>query len=184
MPRWPALVAAALLASASSAAAQARVLSPDRRNQVTVAIREGKLYYSVQRDGRPVILPSLLGFEFRGAPPLRDSLRLTDSARTTVDETWTQPWGQVARVRDHHHELKLGVAETRPPGRRFTLAVRAFDDGIGFRYEFPAQPALGEFVITAELTEFALADNARAWSIPSNRPRLDRSEQLYTSGPV
>ena len=61
---------------------------------------------------------------------------------------------------------------------------RAFDDGIGFRYEFPEQPGLGAFEITDELTEFALADNARAWWIPSDRPRMDRSEMLYSSGPV
>ena len=62
--------------------------------------------------------------------------------------------------------------------------MRAFDDGIGFRYELPEQPGLGAFEITEELTEFALADNARAWWIPSNWPRKDRSEELYSSGPV
>ena len=101
-----------------------------------------------------------------------------------MDETWTQPWGEVARVRDHHNELSVSVVEAAAPGRQFTLRVRAFDDGIGFRYEFPAQPGLGEFEITDELTEFALADNARAWWIPSNWPRKDRSEELYSSGPV
>jgi alpha-glucosidase len=76
------------------------------------------------------------------------------------------------------------VEETAAPGRRFTLRVRAFDDGVGFRYEFPEQPGLGAFEITDELTEFALADNARAWWIPSNWARMDRSEMLYSSGPV
>ncbi|MDP3909498.1 MAG: glycoside hydrolase family 97 catalytic domain-containing protein, partial [Gemmatimonadales bacterium] len=180
----PAALTAALLAYATSAGAQIRVASPDGRNQVTVEIRDARLAYSLSRDGRPVVLPSLLGFEFRGAPPLGDSLRLIDSARTTFDETWTQPWGEVARVRNHYHELRLGVAETKSPGRRFTLAVRAFDDGIAFRYELPEQNALHEFEIMDELTEFVMADNARAWSIPSNRSRLDRSEQLYSSGPM
>src|SRR5260370_42443288 len=64
------------------------------------------------------------------------------------------------------------------------MAFRAFDDGIAFRYEFPAQPGLGEFAITDELTEFAFADDACAWWIPSNRPRLDRSEMLFSSSPV
>jgi len=90
----------------------------------------------------------------------------------------------VARVRDHHIEPAVSVAETVAPNRRFTLRVRAFDDGVGFRYEFPEQPGLGAFEITDELTEFALADNARAWWIPSNWPRKDRSEGLYSSGPV
>src|SRR5213595_1831605 len=169
---------------ASRGQAQVRVASPDGRNQVTIEVREGKLFYSVQRDGWAVFLPSGLGFEFRGAPPLRDSLRLVDTSRATVDETWTQPWGEVARVRDHHNELRITVAEVTSPGRRFVVAFRAFNDGIGFRYELPAQPGLGEFAITDELTEFTLADDARAWWIPSNRPRLDRSEMLFSSSPV
>src|SRR6266540_1227549 len=163
---------------------QVRVASPDGRNQVTVETREGRLNYSLSRDGRALILPSLLGFEFRGAPSLRDGLRISDTTRRSHDEWWTQPWGEVARVRDHHNELAVGVEETSAPNRRFTLRVRAFDDGIGFRYEVPAQPGLGGFEITDELTEFALDDNARAWWIASNWPRKDRSEELYSSGPV
>ena len=179
------LATAALLATTPRQLdGQARIASPDGRNRVTVEVREGKLYYSLERDGRALVLPSLLGFEFRGAPPLRDGLRLTDTTRRSHDEWWTQPWGEVARVRDHHNELAVSVEETGAPNRRFSLRVRAFDDGIGFRYELPEQPGLGAFEISDELTEFALADNARAWWIPSNWPRKDRSEELYSAGPV
>jgi alpha-glucosidase len=164
--------------------AQAHVTSPDGRNQVTVEIREGRLYYSLSRDGRALLLPSLLGFEFRGAPTLRDGLRITDTTRQSHDEWWTQPWGEVARVHEHYNELAVAVAESAAPSRSFTLRMRAFDDGIGFRSEFPEQPGLGAFELTDELTEFALADNARAWWIPSNWPRKDRSEELYSAGPV
>ena len=194
----PHLICAALIAATGMiprhvlAQEPLRVASPDGRNAVTVEIREGGggagggggLFYRVERDGRPILLPGRLGFEFRGAPPLRDGLRVTGTARQTVDETWTQPWGEVARVRDHHNELAVSVEESAAPNRRFTLRVRAFDDGVGFRYELPEQPGLGEFEITEELTEFALADNARAWWIPSNWPRKDRSEELYSEGPV
>jgi len=160
------------------------VSSPDGRNKVGVAVHDGKLYYILSRDGRPLLEPSMLGFEFRGAPALRDGLRITGSSRATFDQTWTQPWGEVSHVRDHHNELKVSVAETTAPGRKFDFVVRAFNDGIGFRYELPAQPALGDFVISDELTQFNLADDAKAWWIPSNRPRLDRSEMLYSSSPV
>src|SRR3989475_5134261 len=163
---------------------QTRVASPDGRNAVTVEIHDGKLYYSVRRDGHPLLLPSMLGFEFRGSPLLRDSLRIADSSRSSYDTTWTQPWGEVSRIRDHHNELRLNVEEIGMPNRKFTLAVRAFNDGVAFRYEFPAQPALGDFEMMDELTEFTMADNARAWSIPSNRSRLDRSEQLFSSAPM
>src|SRR2546428_9405111 len=171
-------------ATRAHAQAQVRVASPDGRNEATALIHDGKLYYSLRRDGRAVLLPSLLGFEFQGAPLLRDSLRVVDTVRNAVDETWTQPWGEVARVRDHHNELRVSVAEVAPPGRRFVVVFRVFNDGVGFRYELPAQPGLQDFAITDELTEFALADDARAWWIPSNRPRLDRSEMLYSSSPV
>jgi len=163
---------------------QSRVSSPDGRTEVTVEVRAGHLSYRVSRDGRALILPSQLGFEFRGAPPLADGLRVTDTTRASHDEWWTQPWGEVSRVHDQHNELAVSVVETAAPGRAFTLRVRAFNDGIGFRYEVPAQPALGQFELTGELTEFSLADNPRAWSIPSDRPRMDRSEMLYSSGPV
>src|SRR5881394_1101882 len=164
----------AVLIPWSLATSQVRVASPNGRNHVEIGTHEGKLYYTVQRDGRPLLTPSLLGFQFRGQPPLRDSVRIVDSTRSTFDTTWTQPWGEVKRIRDHHNELKVGVEETSAPNRKFTLAVRAFNDGVAFRYEFPAQPSLADFEIVDELTEFVMADNARAWWIASNRPRLDR----------
>jgi alpha-glucosidase len=179
-----ALFLAALAVATAPLQSQVRVASPDGRTQVTVELREGRLSYSLARDGRGLILPSLLGFDFRGAPPLRDGLRITDTTRQSRDEWWTQPWGEVARVRDHHNELAVAVEETAARHRRFILRVRAFDDGVGFRYELPEQPGLGAFEINDELTEFALADNARAWWIPSNWPRMDRSEMLYSSGPM
>jgi len=178
------LIAAALSAGAAPLQSQLRVASPDGRNQVTVEIREGRLTYSLSRDGRELIQPSLLGFEFRGAPWLRDSLRITDTTRQSRDEWWIQPWGEVARVHDRHNELAVGVQEDAGLHRRFILRVRAFDDGVGFRYEFPRQAGLVEFEISDELTQFTLADNARAWWIPSNYTRKDRSEMLYSSGPM
>jgi alpha-glucosidase len=181
-----AVLAAAVSVIAAPALAQAplTLASPDSRTAVHVDIREGHLVYSVTRDRNALILPSMLGFEFRGAPALRDSLRITGTSTGTYDSTWTQPWGEVARVRDHHNELRVSVAETSAPGRKFDVVFRAFNDGVGFRYEVPAQPGLGEFQIQEELTEFSLADDAKSWWIPSNRPRLDRSEMLYSSSPV
>ena len=107
------LAAVALLAT--TARAQVQVASPDGRNQIPVEVREGRLTYSLTRDGRWLILPSLLGFAFRGAPPLRDGLRIVDTTRDAHDETWTQPWGEVARVRDHHNELAVSVERAAAP---------------------------------------------------------------------
>jgi alpha-glucosidase len=179
-----ALAGMTLLSVAADAQDAVRVASPDGRNTVSVEIRDGGLYYSVQRDGRNIIMPSRLGFEFRGAPALREGLSITGTTRNSHDETWTQPWGEVARVRDHHNELKVAVAETAAPRRQFTLAVRAFDDGVAFRYEVPEQPNWRQFEIQEELTEFTFADNPKSWWLPSNRPRLDRSEMLYSQSPL
>jgi alpha-glucosidase len=96
---------------------------------------------------------------------------------------WGQPWGEVARVRDHHNELRVSVRETAEPGRHFDVVFRVFDDGLGFRYELPRQPRLGSFEIMEELTEFYMADNARAWWIPAGDP-TNRYELLYSSSPM
>jgi len=173
-----------LIAAPAAAQDQLRVISPDGKNEVSVQIVEGRLTYGVQRNGRSVIMPSLLGFEFARMRMLRDSVRITGATRRSVNTTWTQPWGEVARVRDHHNELRVSVAESAAPRREFLVAFRAFNDGIGFRYEFPDQPNLKEFEILDELTQFAMADDSRAWWIPSNRARLDRSEMLYSSSPL
>ena len=177
-------VAAAGLAGSAAAQPTLQVVSPDGKNVVTVSVRQGTLWYSLIRQGTPLLLPSRLGFEFRGAAPLGDSVRIVDSARTKVDETWTQPWGEVARVRDQHNELRVTAEETTSRHRRFVVAFRAFDDGVAFRYELPEQPGLGDFEIMDERTEFTFAQNARAWWIPSNKPRLDRSEFLYAASPL
>jgi alpha-glucosidase len=174
----------ATLAVSSTLQAQVQVASPDGRSRVTVQTLEGHLVWSLTRDGRALILPSGLGIQFKDAPPLRDGLAITDTARQSHDEWWTQPWGEVARVHEQYNELAVGVQESAAPNRRFTLRVRAFDDGIGFRYEFPVQPNLGTFVITEELTQFSFADNPKTWWIPSDRPRMDRSEMLYSAGPL
>ena len=189
---WRTLVVAiatsALVAIPAVAQEPVQVTSPDGRNAVSLAIHEGGLFYGVERDGRKVILPSRLGFEFRGAPPLRDGLELTGTSRDSVDETWEQSWGETARVRNHYNEVRASVRETGAPGRHFDVVFRVFDDGLGFRYEFPGQPALRSFEIIDELTEFYMAEDARAWWIPTNERSIggwnSLYQQLYASGPM
>lgn len=183
-----AIATSALVAIPAVAQEPVRVTSPDGRNVVSLAIHEGGLFYGVDRDGHKVILPSRLGFEFRGAPPLRDGLELTGKSRDSVDETWEQPWGETARVRNHYNEVRISVRETGAPGRRFDVVFRVFDDGLGFRYELPNQPALRSFEIMDELTEFYMAEDARAWWIPTDERSIggwnSGYQQLYASGPM
>jgi alpha-glucosidase len=179
-----AVTALATPLASQQAAQEYRVASPDGRNVVIVATRDGGLFYAVDRNGRHVLLPSRLGFAFRGGDTLASALRITGIARDSADLTWTQPWGEVARVRDHHRELRVNVAEDRAPHRRFAVVFRAFDDGVGFRYEVADSAGFRAFEMMDELTEFAFADNARAWWIPAGCCDPDRQERLYSSGPV
>jgi alpha-glucosidase len=177
--------AAAVPALAQDARADAAwtVASPDGRNVVSVTTADGQLVYSVRRNGEAVLSPSRLGFAFR-ADSLYRGLRVTGVARDSADETWTQPWGEVARVRDHHRELRVHVAETGAPGRRFAVVFRAFDDGVAFRYELADSAGFRDFEMMEELTEFAFAENGKAWWIPGNQPEPDRQEILYSSSPL
>jgi alpha-glucosidase len=178
---------AAMLFAVRPAAAQddaMSVASPDGRNVIGVGIYDGWLYYRVSRDGKQVITPSRLGFAFRGADSLYRGVRITGATRSSHDETFTQPWGEVARVRDHHNELRVRVAETGGRQRRFAVVFRAFEDGVAFRYEVSDSAGFGDYEMMDELTEFTLADNARAWWIPSTCCDPDRQERLYSSGPV
>src|SRR2546425_487626 len=132
-------VSVTLLAASAAAQNRVQVASPDGRNRVTVEVRDGALFYSVQRDGRAVLLPSRLGFALQGAAPLRDGLRLVDTTTKTVDDTWTQPWGEAARLRGQHNELRVSAAEAAAPARQFVVVFRVFNDGVGFRYGLPEQ---------------------------------------------
>ena len=153
------------------------VSSPDGRIEVLFGLLAGVPYYSINRDGKPVLLPSRLGFTFLKDPPLNSGLRIVDTKRSTFDETWTQPWGEVKAIRDHHNELRIGMSEGASNPRQLDIVFRVFDDGVGFRYEFPEQPSLGEFQIMDEQTEFAMPGDHQAWWIPAFQS--NRYEYLY-----
>jgi len=153
------------------------VASPNGRIQVAVGVDQGRAYYQVAYGDRPVILPSLLGFEFRDKPAFRDNLRLQTAETGSFDQTWSQPWGEQREIRSHYNELRIILEETKKPGRTLSLLFRAFDDGIGFRYEFPENKTMAKFRIKDELTEFALAENYHAWWIPAYRD--NRYEFMY-----
>jgi len=185
LPRRFAIAFAVLTAGTCGARGQEtyRVTSPDSRTEVAVGTQDGALFYSVDREDRKVILPSRLGFELRDAPALAEGLEITGTQRGSLDETWEQPWGEVARVRNRYNELRITVEESAAPGRHFDVVFRAFDDGVGFRYEFPEQPGMQSFVIMDELTEYWVANDAKAWWIEAN-DLASRYEMLYASSPM
>jgi alpha-glucosidase len=173
------LLALALSATAGRAADHSThsTRSPDGRIVVTFTLADGAPGYSVSYAGKAVILPSRLGFEFQGLPPLASGLTIAQTARSSHDETWEQPWGETRRVRNHYNELAVTLEERTKPGRRLEIVFRAFDDGVAFRYRIPAQGGLEEMLITDELTEFVLAGDHTAWWIPAYQD--NRYEYLY-----
>lgn len=173
-----------LLVAAPARSQSLAVRSPDGRTTFAFALADTRLTWSVSRDGHPVVMPSRLGFTFRNAPAFETGLRLTYSARASVDVTFSLPLGEVARVRDRHNELRVRVTEWAAPHRELWVVARVFDDGIGFRYEIPDQPNLTDFEIMDELTEFSMAEDMKAWWIPANISTPDRQEMLWSSGPI
>lgn len=187
MSRITTIVAISLIAMLGSARLSATdvasVDSPGKVLRVTVSINgEGRVGYRVDRHGKPVVAESRLGFIFADAPKFERNFSMVDSATRTVDTTWEQPWGERRFVRDHHNELRVRLRETKAPvpspaPREFTVVFRVFDDGLGFRYEFPEQASLKQVNITDELTEFHLIDAETAWWIPAGE--WNRYEYLY-----
>ena len=167
--------AAAFLAS-PAIAAPIVVQSPEGVLTVSIDVNgEGRPEYSVSRMGVPVILPSRLGFLLTDAPKLERNFAIAEAGRRSVNQRWEQPWGERRFVRDHHNELRVRLTEKAAPRRSIDVVFRVFDDGIGFRYEFPA--AMGQVNIAEEITEFAVAGQATAWWIPAFQ--WNREEYLY-----
>jgi alpha-glucosidase len=172
-----------LLAGPGLAEPVASVSSPGEILTVTVTLNgEGRPGYTIDRRGRPVILESRLGFLLTDAPKLERNFRLGETATRSVDETWEQPWGERRFVRNHFNELRVRLKETKPAERELDVVFRVYDDGVGFRYEFPGQPQLEDVNIADELTEFALAEPATAWWIPAGE--WNRYEYLYQRTPA
>ncbi|GAB3345375.1 glycoside hydrolase family 97 protein [Marilutibacter aestuarii] len=183
LPRLALLVFPALFASfGAHAETVAHVDSPGKVLRVELDLSEGRLAYRVLRLGEPVIDDSRLGFRLREGGTLERNLSLVSTNTTSADTTWEQPWGENRFVRDHHQELRARFAETIAPHRRFDVVVRVFDDGLGFRYEFPEQPGLARATIDDELTEFAVHAPATAWWIPAGE--WNRYEYLYQRTPL
>lgn len=167
----------------SSCSSEEEVSSPDGRIRVTFKIIEGFPFYEVIRDGKVLVSDSRLGFELKDQSPLNGNFKLVYVEESTFDETWSQPWGEVKNIRNHYNALTVTLEEDSAEKRTLKITFRAFNDGIGFRYEFPDQPALKDFVVTNELTEFNLTRDPNAWWIPAYGDEID-SEFLFSKNRV
>ena len=169
-----------LALSVAASAKDVKVSSPDGSLTVTVGVDGGKAWYSVTRGQQAVINRSELGFVLKDGD-FKDGFKMGKVTRSSLDETWSQPWGEDAQVRNHYNEMRVRLQEKKMKKRNLDVVFRAFDDGVAFRYEFPRQPGLQDFVIMDELTQFALPSDAQAWSIPALQAYY---EGIYTREPL
>jgi alpha-glucosidase len=161
----------------------ARVSSPGKVLTVSLTLNgEGRPGYSVERRGVPIIGESRLGFILTNAPKLERNFTFAGEERRSSDETWEQPWGERRYVHNRFNELRVHLIEKPPLARRLDVVFRVYDDGLGFRYEFPDQAALQAVAISGEQTEFDILDPATAWWEPGGE--WNRYEQLYNKTPL
>ena len=156
-----------LFMSVSLAHAADVLSSPDGHLKVTVGVKGGKPFYMIARDGKPIVNRSFLGFTLNDGA-FDNGFKVIGKSRDTKNETWTQPWGEDRVVNCHYNELKLHLQQPDKRQRQLNIVFRAFNDGIGFRYEFPKQKNLGEFRIMDEMTQIAMPTDAQAWTEPTN----------------
>ena len=172
---------ALLLMAGCRAGAQAAAPLNIRLNKVSLTFAispDGHPTYSVAYQEKPVITPSQLGLSFTDGKGFDGPLELIDSETTEVNETWQPVWGEVKSIRNHYQQLTVHLRQAAVPGRRLDLVFRVFADGVGFRYEFPAQPSLSYFTVQDEHTEFNLTANHKTFWIPGD---YDSNEYTYTT---
>ena len=167
--------------------------SPDGQLELKFAVVDGVPEYTLDRAGKAVVLPSRLGFDLLDRDDLDGGFTLTDTSFDSFDETWEPVWGEEASIRNHYNEVLVtleqkpeaaraaqrGVSVTDPEytgdvgnpygkGAVMQVRFRLYDEGLGFRYEFPLENALTYFKVREELTEFAMTGDHSAWWIPGD----------------
>ncbi len=142
---------------------------------------DGHPTYAVAYGAKTVVEPSRLGLAFADGRGFDGPLVLVGSETQDVDESWQPVWGEVKTIRNHYQQLTVHLRQPAANGRRLDVVFRVFADGVGFRYEVPAQPGLAYFTVQDEHTEFNLPANHKAFWIPGD---YDSNEYAYTTSRV
>lgn len=151
--------------------------SPNGDFELKFEIEAGIPVYQLQLNGDPIIKKSTLGLELLGTPSLLDGFKLTKVQKSEFDESWTPVWGEVKEIRNHYNEILVFLTQDST-SRSMNIRFRLFDDGLGFRYEFPQQDELTHFVISEERTQFAMTGDHTAFWIPGD---FETQEYNYTT---
>lgn len=156
--------------------------SPDGKIKLEIGVDGGRPFYIMQNDKKTIIEKSYLGFILNGKNDFYKNFSCVDKKFKSVNEKWDQPCGEELTVLNVYNEMTLFLQENNGLKRKLSIVFRVFNDGIGFRYLFPKQEQLASFIISDELTEFALVGNPQSWSIPSNHTNY--FENLFKKAPV
>ena len=158
------------------------LLSPDKNLSMSFELdANGTPVYQLSYKNKAVIKSSKLGLELKEGPSLRDGFSISDTEYNTVDNTWEPVMGEQKIIRNHYNELLLTLKQKENKDRFIRIRFRLFNDGLGFRYEFPKQNELTYFVIKEERTEFNLAGNHKIFWIPGD---YDTNEYPYTTSEI
>jgi hypothetical protein len=149
---------------------QAQTLqSPDKNLELKFSLTSsGVPIYELSYKNKAVIKSSNLGIETVDVPSFTTGFSIKDSKTTTFDETWQPVWGEEKNIRNHYNELSVTIEQKSVQNRYITIRFRLFNDGLGFRYEFPEQANLTYFIVKEEKTQFALAGNHKAFWLPGD----------------
>ena len=151
--------------------------SPDGNVVLTFSLKaDGTPSYKVTYKNKAVINESTLGFTLKKAEPLTQNFKVVDTKKSTFKETWKPVWGEESEILNHYNELLVSL-EQNNTNRKMNIRFRVYNEGVGFRYEFPSQKELTYFVIEEELSQFAMAGDHTAWWIPGD---YDTQEYDYT----
>lgn len=159
--------------------------SPNGKVVVRFGIDNGRPYYTVQYDTKDVIKKSFLGLELakdkhasKGMKEtsLMDGFELMQTIKTSHDDTWKPVWGETDEIRNHYNEMTVSLLQAEN-NRNIKICFRVYDDGVGFRYEFPQQKELNYFVIKEEHTQFAMAGDHKAWWLPGDYDTQEQETQ-------
>ncbi|MER3470338.1 MAG: alpha-glucosidase [Chitinophagaceae bacterium] len=165
------------LISNAMQAQQNSISSPDGNIVLTTSIAtDGTLNYTVQYKNRNVILPSTLSMKFKEPAVELKQFTLVNAATCSYDQTWKPVWGEYANIRDNHKQLTLSLKDKNGSNILLNVIFRVFNEGVGFRYEFPQQDALNHFIVADEATQFHLTGNHMVHWIPGD---YDSNEFSY-----
>ena len=151
--------------------------SPDGNVVLTFSLKaDGTPSYKVTYKNKAVINESTLGFTLKKAKPLTQNFKVVDTKKSTFKETWKPVWGEESEILNHYNELLVQLQQEKTH-RKMNIRFRVYNEGVGFRYEFPSQKELTYFVIEEELSQFAMTGDHTAWWIPGD---YDTQEYDYT----